>query len=69
MLGGLTGLVFSYGLVELAAYAFPDENAPIITSLALTVAFGCSVGIGILAGLIPAIKAARLDPIDALRYD
>ena len=33
------------------------------------IAFGVSVGIGVLFGYLPANKAARLNPIDALRYD
>jgi ABC-type antimicrobial peptide transport system permease subunit len=35
----------------------------------MLLAFGCSVAVGILAGLIPAFKASRLHPIQALRYD
>ncbi|MCI9403579.1 MAG: ABC transporter permease, partial [Oscillospiraceae bacterium] len=35
----------------------------------IAVAFGVSVGIGILFGYLPANKAAKLNPIDALRYD
>ena len=35
----------------------------------VAVAFGVSVGIGILFGYLPAKRAARLNPIEALRYD
>ena len=41
--------------------------APTLSAVAL--AFGISVGIGILFGYLPAKKAARLNPIDALHYD
>ena len=35
----------------------------------VAIAFGVSVGIGILFGYLPAKRAARLNPIEALRYD
>ncbi|MEO6334622.1 MAG: ABC transporter permease [Pyrinomonadaceae bacterium] len=63
--GGLLGLGIGWGLTFLVALFFPSYVpwwAPIL-------GFGASVGIGIIFGLWPAWKAARLDPIEALRYE
>jgi putative ABC transport system permease protein len=69
ILGGLAGLVTSFGLVHLISSFSPTENAPIITITALGVAFSFSALVGVLAGIFPAVKAARLNPIQALRYE
>jgi putative ABC transport system permease protein len=69
ILGGLVGLVTSFALVDMLSSFSPTENAPIVTLTALGVAFGFSVLVGVLAGIFPAIKAARLNPIQALRYE
>ena len=69
VLGGLAGLIASYGLVRLLESFSPTDNAPIITATAMTLAFVFSVCVGVVAGLFPAVKAARLDPIQALRYE
>jgi len=69
VLGGLVGLIASYGLVRLIVSFSPTDNAPIITLAAMTIAFVFSVCVGIVAGLFPAVKAARLDPIQALRFE
>src|ERR1043166_9632732 len=69
ILGGFAGLATSFGLVHMLESFSPTENAPIITGAAMAVAFGFSVLVGILAGLFPAVKAARLNPIQALRYE
>ncbi len=69
VLGGLTGLVTSFGLVQLIGSFSPTDNAPIVTVGAMALAFAFSVIVGILAGLFPAFKAARLNPIQALRYE
>jgi putative ABC transport system permease protein len=69
MLGGVMGLFTSYGLVQLIASFSPTDNTPMITAPAMLIAFAFSVLIGILAGLFPAFKASRLDPLQALRYE
>jgi putative ABC transport system permease protein len=63
--GGLLGLLIGWGLTFLVAMFFPSYVpwwAPIM-------GFGASVGIGLIFGLWPAWKAARLDPIESLRYE
>jgi putative ABC transport system permease protein len=69
VLGGLAGLGASYLFVQLIGSLSPDANPPIITAIAMSVAFAASVAIGILAGLFPAFKASRYHPIQALRYE
>ena len=63
--GGLLGLAIGWMLTFLVALFFPSYVpwwAPIM-------GFGASVGIGVIFGLWPAWKAARLDPIESLRYE
>jgi putative ABC transport system permease protein len=69
IIGGIAGLIASMWLVNLLGYISPNDNLPQITAGSCIVAFSFSAGIGVLAGLFPAFKAARLDPIQALRYE
>jgi putative ABC transport system permease protein len=69
VLGGLAGLATSFALVHLISSVSPTDNAPIIQVSSLMIAFAFSVLVGVLAGIFPAIKAARLNPIQALRYE
>lgn len=69
LLGGIAGLAVGYGLVEAITRVSPLDNAPVITVTGMSVAVGFSVCVGVIAGLFPALKAARLCPIQALRCD
>ena len=64
-IGGLLGLLIGWLLTLLVALVFPSY-VPLWAPIA---GFVASVGIGIIFGLFPAWKAARLDPIEALRYE
>lgn len=64
-IGGLIGLAIGWGLSFLISLVFPSY----VPLWAPVLGFFASVGIGIVFGLFPAWKAARLDPIESLRYE
>lgn len=64
--GGLLGLILGYVIAFLISIVTPF--APFISWQILGVSVGTSVVIGILFGMYPAIKAARKNPIESLRY-
>jgi putative ABC transport system permease protein len=65
--GGILGIGFGMGLSWLIANA--AEWKTIVTPASVVVAFGVSVAVGVLFGIYPALKAAEIDPIEALRYE
>jgi len=65
--GGLLGIAFGFFLAWLIART--AEWKTIVTSSSVIIAFGVSVAVGMIFGIYPAVKASRINPIDALRYE
>ena len=68
MTGGLIGVIVGISLPLTARMFFPSLTIP-IAPLSIVAAFMVSGLVGIFFGLVPAARAATLDPIEALRYD
>ena len=66
--GGLLGMLLGWGISRIARLAFPSLPTE-VPFWAAGLGIGVSVGVGLFFGLWPATKAARLDPVDALRYE
>ena len=64
-LGGALGLLLAAGAIELVEYLYPQFPLD-IPSWALVTALAVAVGCGLLFGVLPALRAARLDPIESL---
>jgi putative ABC transport system permease protein len=77
--GGVLGILLSYvvsvSVGRLTFYSAMAKHAEagdirlIVSPLILMVATGILAGVGVVSGMIPAVRAAQLDPIEALRYE
>ena len=74
-IGGVIGIILGVVLANVftalvgVVMAGAEGFSAVPSAGGIAVSFGVSVGIGILFGYLPANKAAKLNPIDALRYD
>ncbi len=67
VIGGFLGILIGIGIAE--AVKSSGAFTPVITLSPIIISFSFSVGIGLFFGIYPAKKAAKLDPIEALRYE
>ena len=66
-IGGALGVVLGAGLMWIAGKFMPFQ--PIIEPVSVVVALSFSAGVGIFFGFYPAVRASRLDPIQALHHE
>jgi putative ABC transport system permease protein len=66
--GGLIGILIGIS-IPLSVRFLTDQIRVPISPLSIVVAFGVSVVVGVVFGMLPANRAARLNPTEALRYE
>jgi putative ABC transport system permease protein len=66
--GGLVGIVIGVGIPLLVGYFVPEVQIP-LSWASVAIAFGVSLLVGLTFGLLPANRAAQLNPTEALRYE
>jgi putative ABC transport system permease protein len=65
--GGLLGVVLGFAMSQLIAWLAGWSTVVTIESILL--AFLVSISVGLIFGIYPAVKAARIDPVEAIRYE
>ena len=67
LIGGAVGMVLGGGLAYAVAHLTPVPAR--VPPLAILAALGASIVTGVVFGIVPAQRAARMDPVEALRYE
>jgi len=67
VVGGLMGILVGFGMSSLIGWLAGWTT--IVTGISILLAFAVSVSVGLIFGIYPARKAARLDPVEAIRYE
>jgi putative ABC transport system permease protein len=69
LLGGLVGIALGWGMASLVVIVSNGQFTALVTPNAIALAVGFSALVGVVFGVYPAARAARLNPIEALRYE
>ncbi|HNV01407.1 MAG TPA: ABC transporter permease [archaeon] len=72
MIGGLVGITIGYGISFLVSYAAKISGFVLQSNFSIEIILGAllfSMFVGMISGYFPAKKAAKLDPVEALRYE
>jgi len=70
--GGAMGVALGWVIVKIATVVVANMGFPFLVTISgdvVALAVGVSIFIGLISGLYPAVRAARLDPIEALRHE